>query len=247
MTAHALTTYREADHRHRHHGRARGFQVATGAAVIGFAVLTALALGAPYFTIDLTLTRAIQAFTPGWVGALATGVGWIGFPPQSNVIFGAIILGLFLAGLRWAAACTLVAAAGSAGLWFLVAPLVNRPRPSPDLVNVDQVIPYGSFPSGHVLNLTATFGFLAFIAFTYLHGRWPRWPVTAACLVPALLIGYARVYVGAHWPSDVLGGYLLGSVWLSVSIHVYRFGATRIHRTEPASTLPPSHAPPLGS
>ena len=90
-------------------------------------------------------------------------VAWIGFPPQSNVIFGAVVLALFLVGLRLEAVMTLFAAVGSAGLWFLLAPIVDRPRPSPEMVRVAMELPTGGFPSGHVLNLTAIFGFLIYL------------------------------------------------------------------------------------
>ena len=63
-------------------------------------------------------------------------MAWIGFPPQSNVIWGTVIVVLFLVGLRLEAAMTLFAAAGSAGLWFLLATIVDRPRPSPEMVRV---------------------------------------------------------------------------------------------------------------
>jgi undecaprenyl-diphosphatase len=79
-------------------------------------------------------------------------------------------------------------------------------------------IPYGSFPSGHVLNFTATFGFLAFLAW---HARRPV--VTVLCLLPPLAIAMSRLYLGEHWPSDVLGGFLFGGLWLALTIRVYRW------------------------
>jgi membrane-associated phospholipid phosphatase len=65
-----------------------------------------------------------------------------------------------------------------------------------------------------------------------------------ACAVPMLFVGVARVYAGHHWPSDVLGGYMLGGLLLAVTIHLYR---TRVQphalsldapRHESASTAP---------
>ena len=166
----------------RRHRRAWAFELAVVLLTVAAGALTLLAVLVPYFAVDVTLERAIQAPRAPWLDTLANAVSWVGFPPQSNVVFGAIILVLFLSGQRWQAAGTLFAAAGSAGLWFLVAPLVHRARPDPDLVRVAMQIPYGSFPSGHVLNFTATFGFLAFLAW---HARRPalsvlcrsrRWP-----------------------------------------------------------------------
>lgn len=152
----------------RRHGRAWHFQVLVLVAAVASGVLAVLAYWVPYFAFDLTLTLAIQSIQAPWFGVLLDKVSWIGFPPQSNAIFGLVILALFLVGLRLEALATTFAAAGSAALWFALAPVVQRPRPSPDLVQVSQQIPWGSFPSGHALNLTAIFGFLIYLAYVHI-------------------------------------------------------------------------------
>jgi len=125
------------------------FKLVVVLATLATAALTLLVLLVPLFAIDVSLERAVQSVQTPWLDSLASGLSWTGFPPQSNVLFGALIVALFLRALRWEAAGTLFAAAGSAGLWFLIAPLVHRARPDPNLVRVAVEIPYGSFPSGH--------------------------------------------------------------------------------------------------
>ena len=232
MTSTMGTATNAADtlaHRARH-ARAWGFQVGVLLAILAFGVLTYLARVTPYFPIDLTLTRALQgAVSPG-LETFFEAVGWIGFPPQSNVIFGLVIVGIFLAGRRFEALMTLFAAVGSIGLWYALAPLIDRPRPSPELVNVAREIGHGSFPSGHAVNLTAIFGFLLYLVFVMAPPAWWRWALMALLAVPILTIGVARVHAGAHWPSDVLGGYLLGAIWLSITIQLYRRGRQWLDR-----------------
>ena len=208
-------------HRIRH-VRAWRFQVGLCLATLLFGVLALLAWTFAYFPLDLELTRAIQQVEAPWLDLLFSAVTWIGFPPQSNVVFGAVIAVLFLARLRLEALLTLFAAAGSAGLWFAIAPLVQRPRPSPELVHVTMQLPAGSFPSGHVLNLTAIFGFLLYLAFMLMPPGALRRLTIALLALPLLVVGFARVQAGAHWPSDILGGYLLGGIWLLLTIHLYR-------------------------
>lgn len=208
-------------------------------AAAAFGVLALLAWSIPYFPADVTIERAVQAEHPGWLETLASAVSWVGFPPQSTIIFGIIIAAIFVSGRRREAGLALFAAAGSAALWFLIAPLVHRPRPSPDLVRVAANIPFGSFPSGHVLNLTAFFGCLAYLAFTRLPSGWLRTLIVVCCAALVVGIGFARIYSGEHWPSDVLGGYLLGSVWLALAIRLDRWRARRTGVSpEPARASP---------
>jgi membrane-associated phospholipid phosphatase len=208
--------------------------------VIGLAgLLTWLARTIAYFPLDVELTRDLQAIQNPWLEAFLRAVAWIGFPPQSNIIFGTMILAIFLVRLRLEAAMTLFAAAGSAGLWFMLAPLVDRPRPSPEMVRVALELPTGGFPSGHVLNLTAIFGFLIYLTIVLLSDvRW-RALLVALLAVPITTVGVARVYDGAHWPSDVLGGYLIGGIWLGLTIQIYRWAKARLS----GAGRPHSHAP----
>jgi membrane-associated phospholipid phosphatase len=189
--------------------------------------VTSIVISAPVLGLDIQIARAVQAFHPPWLDTLTDAISWLGFPPQSNIIDGLIVLLIFLSGRRWEAVCAVLAAAGSAGLWFLITPLVNRPRPTPDLVRVMFEIPYGSFPSGHVLDLTAFFGFLAFLSLRLLPPGWIRALSAGLCGLVIVAIGWARVYSGEHWPTDVLAGYLLGAAWLLLTIGLYHWGARR--------------------
>ncbi|HZR39025.1 MAG TPA: phosphatase PAP2 family protein [Ktedonobacteraceae bacterium] len=101
--------------------------------------------------------------------------------------------------------------------------IVNRPRPHPPLVKViQQASNNQSFPSGHVLGSVLFWGWL--IAFRrFLLAKRDKHQ-KALLSIPALfltLIGPSRVYLGDHWTTDVVGGYLLGSGWLALCISLY--------------------------
>jgi undecaprenyl-diphosphatase len=95
---------------------------------------------------------------------------------------------------------------------------INRPRPSGDLVRILSSEQDNSFPSGHALFAIVILGLLAYFTFINLRSRALRVVVLAGLIALILLIGTSRVYLGVHWPSDVVGGYLIGGVFLTALI-----------------------------
>ncbi|HEX7063477.1 MAG TPA: phosphatase PAP2 family protein [Bacillales bacterium] len=120
---------------------------------------------------------------------------------------------------RWIAALFIYNLIGVRLLNWLLKSVFARPRP--DLEHLIQVS-YYSFPSGHAMNSTAFFGFLAFLFHHRLKRKGnqtaPVWII--ACLL-ILLIGLSRVYLGVHYPMDVLGGFLAGGSWLFLTLFLY--------------------------
>ena len=94
--------------------------------------------------------------------------------------------------------------------------LVARARP---LTGADNLTP--AFPSGHVFGSTVFFGFLAFLAVYFQVKRKLLITLVSVLAALVLLVGPARVYEGAHWPSDVAAGYLLGGIWLLIIIPAF--------------------------
>jgi membrane-associated phospholipid phosphatase len=213
----------------RRHYRAFLFQAYLAIAILIFLVLAVLAKTVAYFTFDVTITRAIQAVGAGGFGSLMDAVSWIGFAPQVYVLTLAIIVWLYLGGLKWESIVLALSVIGSSVLGVAIKVVIERPRPSVDLVNVVAQLNSYSFPSGHVLYFTTFFGFLLFLAYVLLEHSW--WRTVALMALGGLiaLVGVSRIYEGQHWASDVLAAYLLGSVCLSASILVYRRGKRRSH------------------
>ena len=105
--------------------------------------------------------------------------------------------------------------------------ITQRPRPAPDLVHVFRLLSGYSFPSGHVLLFTAFLGFLFFLVYTLTPGSWVRTGGLLALGALIALVGLSRVYLGQHWPSDVLAGVLLGALWQQVAMRIYLWGEAR--------------------
>jgi undecaprenyl-diphosphatase len=105
-----------------------------------------------------------------------------------------------------------VAIGGSHWLNVLVKSLVDRPRP----VLGDPVQHVGglSFPSEHAQTAVVAAGVVLLVVGPALGERGRRL-LAGACLAGVLTIGFSRVALGAHYPSDILGGYLLGAAWFA--------------------------------
>ncbi len=220
--------------------RASAFQGYMIGAIIIFFILAVLAHTVAYFTFDVTITRAVQNVTAAWFGALMYVLTWIGFPPQSFIITFLLLLFLYASGLHWEAVVATVSVLGISALGTGIKLLVDRPRPSPDLVHVLAQLNSYSFPSGHVLYFTTFFGFLLFLAYTLLKPIWWRTLLLVILGGMVALIGLSRIYEGQHWASDVLAAYLLGSVWLGLSVYIYRWGKPRFFVRQPMAKEAPA-------
>lgn len=232
--------------RHTRHYRAAAFQFYVFVAAAVFVTLAVVAHWVAYFPIDLRITLAVQAYHGEPFARAMYAVSWLGFMPQVWVIC-LVTAGLILAfGLRWEAIVCLFAEAGVI-VGALTKLVVTRPRPASDLVHVFAQLPSSGFPSGHVLEFTCFAGFLGFLTFTLVRPSVGRSIVMAALGLLILAMGLSRIYQGQHWFSDVMGAYLLGSLWLALSIKLYRWGKQKFFVRQPVAPEVPAPPAPATS
>jgi undecaprenyl-diphosphatase len=126
----------------------------------------------------------------------------------------------------------LIAIAGGAALSDMLKYEVARPRPEivAHLVDVHST----SFPSGHAMNSAITYLTLGTLLARAEGSRAVRIYLLAVAILLTLLIGASRVYLGVHWPSDVVAGWCVGASWASVCSMVMRV-LERRRAIEPAS------------
>jgi len=98
----------------------------------------------------------------------------------------------------------------------LIKELVDRARPAVSDLTIRETDAQEGFPSGHVQGATLIFGF-AWYALSSMDIRWRVWASCATAVV-LLFIAFDRVYNGAHWPSDVVGGFAYGVLLLTLCI-----------------------------
>ena len=119
-----------------------------------------------------------------------------------------------------------VVVAGGQALGTLVKNLVARQRPPVETALIGQPGTY-AFPSGHAVAAVLLYGVLAFLLVNELSSRRARIAVTVAAVAIIVLVGISRVYLGVHWPSDVLGAWVLAGMWLALCVTVFnRRGST---------------------
>lgn len=96
--------------------------------------------------------------------------------------------------------------------------LLKRGRPIADLVSVDGF----SYPSGHTMAAVSLYGIITYIFWRHIKIRAVRLPLIVLSTLMIFLISFSRIYLGVHYPSDVLGAFLVSGAWLCVTICFYQ-------------------------
>ena len=185
------------------------------AAALVFAMLAGnLVAEASLVRFDRLLSAAIQAQAEPWAHRFFALVTHFGDTATLTVlcIAGAATLLLLRRPLL---ALGLVAAIGGNSLLNpALKEIFERTRP---LLESDRGFDGWSFPSGHASGAVAAYGMLAYILLRLLPGRW-HLPVILAAVAIAFSTGFSRIYLQAHYLSDVIAGFASGSAWLTVCI-----------------------------
>ena len=197
------------------------------AGVIGMGVLAYAARIHDHFPGDVPVVIWFQDFGGGgWVNTMEV-VSYLGNVYVFGPLLGAGILALWVAGKR----TEFVFFLGAFGLQklatFAFKEIVNRPRPDGELIQVLESASSPSFPSGHVVAFVVCLGFLLYLITTNVRHLGIRWLSAVILGFSILAVGPSRCTLGAHWPSDVLSGYLLGGLLLVAVITGYRFASQR--------------------
>jgi undecaprenyl-diphosphatase len=159
--------------------------------------------------IDQGLLYHFEAPAGPWIDAVLKAATSLGYPKVLAVVSALMVLAFLLAGERRAALC--LAGAGLLGLALLHAGRWYVDRPRPDLAWRRVEMPHSSsFPSGHSVGSVAVYGTAALLAARRMQNRWPAVLLVGGALALSFLIGFSRIYLGVHYPLDVVGGWIAG-------------------------------------
>jgi Membrane-associated phospholipid phosphatase len=151
---------------------------------------------------------------PRWLEETARDITGLGGYTILTLVTASVAICLLMAGKRGAAMLLAVAVIG--GTLLSTGLKMGFERPRPELVPHATQVYTASFPSGHAMLSAVTYLTLGALLARVLERRRIKAFIMGLAVVTTLLVGASRIYLGVHWPSDVLGGWAMGAAWASL-------------------------------
>lgn len=193
--------------------RVGGFLVAA-LAMWGFATLAEEVLEKESFALDSQILLTLQQLHSPFLDQVMLGLTFLGDPTVLGIASIASAAILLLDKQRSEATVFLIATGGAVVLNLWLKDLFARDRPElwEQIIDVQLY----SFPSGHAMISFVVYSMLAYL----LRRHFPRWQsmIILGTLLLIVGIGLSRLYLGVHWPTDILAGYAAGLIWLVACI-----------------------------
>ena len=187
------------------------------AAVIGILVFLIRKPIRKYKPIDLAIFEKIKPSISPVKNSIMLFITFLGkhqFLIPANLL---LIFYFVVKHQNWFSIRIITIALSSLVLMFLLKYLFQRKRPLSPLLKAAKGL---SFPSGHAIMSVTFYGLLMYILLHTIDIDWIRWLVAVLLLLLIIVIGYSRVYLRVHYASDVLAGFIIGLLWLWISLSV---------------------------
>jgi len=209
-------------------GEARAFVllglILVAAAWVFFGVLEDVVTGDPLVRADTAIYNMLQGLRSLAGDQVMIAITELGDAVVAGAVAAVVLLWLSWRRAWYAAACWAAAVAGAGVIGIVIKLALHRPRPISIYAGWDAF----SFPSGHATTNAAIYGFLAVLLARHARPALQVWIGGAAAFTVAL-IGFSRIYLGAHWFSDVVGGIAFGTAWIALlAIFYVRHSTQRV-------------------
>lgn len=188
---------------------------------ICYAILSVLIVQHPIPNLDVKISLWVQQYHSDWLDKLMLGISFFGELPYSLLMV-LLISGIFFR-LKYKREAYFLLAISLSGLLILgLKNIIDRPRPTAFYVRLVEINRFHSFPSGHVMSYFIFFGFLIVLMYK-LPNISPGIKKAVSYIASFLIVSIpiSRIYLGAHWFTDTLGGLLLGLLCLLPLCHFY--------------------------
>ncbi|CAM3114511.1 phosphatase PAP2 family protein [Filibacter tadaridae] len=194
---------------------------------IGFGLLAFLVSGNQIVQFDKVIISFIQGLESEPLTTTMNFFSFIGSGSSIKVLgLITVICLFFLLKHRSDLILFIVVLIGSHYVFRTLKQLFHRARP--DLHRLIEIGGY-SFPSGHATNAITFYGILSFLLWRHIPTYWGRTFLVIFSTIMILMIGISRIYLGVHYPSDVIAGYFAGTFWLFIAIWCYQFIKEKVY------------------
>jgi undecaprenyl-diphosphatase len=195
--------------------------------LIGFGSMALLIKENDIVHFDKVIIAFIQSLESPYITATMKFFSFIGSGSSINCIavVSVIVLYFFLHH-RSELLLFILVLIGSHYLFRFLKEIFQRVRP--DLHRLIEIGGY-SFPSGHATNAITVYGILTFLLWRHISTHLGRTLLLIFSIFMIFSIGISRIYLGVHYPSDVLAGYFAGGFWLLISIWCFQFTKEKIY------------------
>ncbi|MFD2287245.1 phosphatase PAP2 family protein [Pedobacter petrophilus] len=189
--------------------------------ILAFTTLSVFIAKHPILPFDVKVSLAVQKYQTEWLDKLMLAVSFFGELPFS-LLSVLLVAGIFY-WQKFKREALFISLIVFSGLIILgIKNVIDRPRPTAFYVRLVQVNRFQSYPSGHVLSYVLFFGFLIILMRTLKHiPNTARNLITAFSAFLVVMIAPSRIYLGAHWFTDTVGGLLLGLICLFPLCYFY--------------------------
>jgi undecaprenyl-diphosphatase len=191
------------------------------ALALGFVVLADEVMEGDSRQFDERVVRALREagdpstpIGPWWLRVAAIDVTSLGSAAVLGLVVCAVTGYFLIFGLYRTGAFVFVASSGGWVLNWALKALFDRPRPE-SVLHLSEVMS-SSFPSGHAMTSAAVYLTLGTLLMRLVERRAAKFYCIAVAMLATLLVGSTRVYLGVHYPTDVLAGWLIGMCWALV-------------------------------
>ncbi len=188
------------------------------ASLLLFLFLTQLAMEDTPHEVDRMLLLSLRSATdlsdplgPPWMEEVGRDITALGGNAVLILLTLAVLGFLLMDGKPRLAVVVLIATLGALGVSHTLKKTIDRDRP--DLVPHNSVVYTASFPSGHSMLSASTYLTLGALLATAQRRKRIKVFILLVCTFVTLLVGISRVYLGVHWPTDVLAGWTAGATW----------------------------------